>query len=398
MATLSPPAEPGSGSEDAAAAHRRAAAAKRPAQLASAALFVALGFNYGTWTSRLPAIKAALALDTSQVSLVLLAGALGAVFSFPVTAWLLHRFGSRGASLVAGGLLPLVLLALGATPSLALVCATMVAFGIVASALDVAMNAQGVEVERRFGEAVMSRLHAGFSLGTMAGALFASAFTWLTPALPLHFGAAALLMWLAVAWTRRRLVPDAKPVGGGSRRFALAGGAALWLGAIALLGMIVEGSMIDWATLYMRESAGASVQVAPLGIASVQGSMLVARWFGDGWRVRYGARRLLVGGALVAGIGLGAALLIGGIAAALVGFALVGVGVAAISPCVYAAGAQRGAVALASVTTLGSAGALVGPPLIGGVAQHAGLPWGMAVIAMGAFLMAPMVTRVKWDG
>jgi len=396
MSRVSPPAAPASDrGEEEAAAH--AGAARRPAQFASAALFVALGFNYGTWTSRLPAIKSTLALDTSQVSLVLLAGALGAVFSFPVTAWLLHRFGSRGASLIAGGLLPLVLLALGTTPSFGAVCATMVAFGIVASALDVAMNAQGVEVERRFREAIMSRLHAGFSLGTMAGALFASAVTWFTPSLPLHFGAAAILMGLAVAWTRPRLVPDEKPLGGGSRRFAIAGGAALWLGAIALLGMIVEGSMIDWSTLYLKESAGASVQVAPLGIASVQGSMLVARWFGDGWRVRFGAPRLLVAGSLLAGLGLGAALLIGGIGAALVGFAFVGVGVAAISPCVYAAGAQRGAVALASVTTMGSIGALVGPPLIGGVAQHAGLPWGMAVIAIGAFVMAPLVTRVKWD-
>jgi MFS family permease len=372
-------------------------AARRAAWRASAALFLALGFNYGTWTSRLPAIKGALALDTSQVSALLLCGALGAVFSFPVTATLLHRLGSRGACLVTGALLPLVLLALGIAPSLALACATMLVFGIVASGLDVAMNAQGVEVEGHFGEAIMSRLHAFFSLGTMAGALFASGFTWLSPSLPLHFGAAALLMWIALLATRRGLIADEHPVGGGGRRFALSGGAALWLGAIALLGMIVEGSMIDWSTLYMKESAGASAQVAPLGIASVQGTMLVTRWFGDGWRTRFGARRLLFAGTLLTGAGLGAALVIGGIGPALVGFGLAGIGIAAVSPCVYAAGAQRGAVALASITTMGSIGALVGPPLIGGVAQHAGLAWGMGVIAIGAFVMAPMVRRVRWD-
>jgi MFS family permease len=371
--------------------------AQRDAWRASAALFLALGFNYGTWTSRLPALKTTLALDTSQVSALLLCGALGAVFSFPVTATLLHRLGSRGASLATGVLLPLVLLALGVAPSLPLACAVMLVFGIVASSLDVAMNAQGVEVERRFGDAIMSRLHAFFSLGTMAGALFASVFTGLSASLPLHFAAASLLMWGAVLLTRHGLIADARPVGGGGRRFALSGGAALWLGAIALLGMIVEGSMIDWSTLYLKESAGASAQVAPLGIASVQGTMLVTRWFGDRWRTRFGARRLLFWGSLLAGAGLGAALVIGGIAPALVGFGLAGIGVAAISPCVYAAAAQRGAVALASVTTLGSMGALVGPPLIGGVAQHAGLAWGMGVIAISAFVMAPMVRRVSWD-
>src|SRR5215470_11926384 len=106
---------------------------RRAAQGASAALFLALGFNYGTWTSRLPAIKGALALDTSQVSALLLCGALGAVFSFPVTATLLHRLGSRGASLATGILLPLVLLALGVAPSLPFACATMLVFGVVAS-------------------------------------------------------------------------------------------------------------------------------------------------------------------------------------------------------------------------------------------------------------------------
>src|ERR1700749_1812722 len=129
----------------------RAGMSVRRSHLAVASLFGALGFGYGTWTSRLPAIKAHLGLSTSQVSVVLLFAAFGAIFSFPVTAAALHKLGSRGASLLSGGLLALGLVALGLAPTWPLACAVMCVYGVLASTMDVAMNAQGVEVERATG-------------------------------------------------------------------------------------------------------------------------------------------------------------------------------------------------------------------------------------------------------
>ena len=366
----------------------------RRGQLAVASLFGALGFSYGTWTSRLPAIKGNLGLSTSQVSVVLLFAALGAIFSFPVTAAALHKLGSRGASLLAGGLLGVGLVVFGLAPNWTSACAIMCVYGVLASTMDVAMNAQGVEVERATAQPVMSRLHGVFSLGTMAGAFFASGITMVTTSVPLHFVVAALIVLAAVFLPRGGLVADARPIDGGTRSFALPRGAALLIGAMAFLGMIVEGSMVDWSTLYLKERAGASQQVAPLGIASLQGAMLVTRWFGDRARVRWGARRLLFGGSLMAGVSLAAALLIGGVAPALVGFALFGIGVATVSPCVYAAGAREGGVALAAVMTLGF---LVGPLVIGAVAQATNLSWGMAVVAAAAIALAALSRRVRWD-
>ena len=366
-------------------------------QLAAASLFAALGFNYGTWTSRLPALKAALGLSNSQVSALLFAAAIGSVFSFPVTAALLHRLGSRGASLLSGAILPLMLLGLAAAPNWWVACAVMFVHGIVASTMDVAMNAQGVEVERTYDEAVMSRLHALFSLGTMAGALFASGVTFFTTSVPWHFAAASLLVWAAVLLPRGALVDDEKAIDGGTRTFALPRGPALWLGLMAFLGMIVEGGMVDWSTLYLKESAGASQQVAPLGIASLQGTMLATRWFGDRARTRWGARAILLWGSLLAGASLALALALGGVLPGLVGYGLVGVGIAIVSPCVYAAGAKQGAVALASTMTLGSVGFLVGPPLIGAVAEATNLACGVGVIAAGCFLLAWCSRRVQWD-
>ncbi len=366
-------------------------------QLAVASLFLALGFSYGTWTSRLPAIKNGLNLSTQQVSGILLSAALGSIFSFPITAAALRRLGSRGASLVSGTLLSAGLIGLGTAPTWFVECSVMFVYGVLASTLDVAMNAQGVEVERATAQPVMSRLHAVFSLGTMAGAFFASAITWATTSVAMHFGIAALIVWAAVLLPRAGLVADAAPISGGSRSLALPRGTALWIGAMALLGMIVEGSMVDWSTLYLQERAAASQQVAPLGIASLQGTMLVTRWFGDRARVRWGARRLLFGGSLLAGASLAVAVASGGVVPALVGFALFGVGVATVSPCVYAAGAREGGVALAAVMTLGSLGFLIGPLLIGSVAQATNLSWGMGVIALAALALAGLSRRVRWD-
>jgi len=375
----------------------RVAASTRRSQLAVASLFGALGFSYGTWTSRLPAIKSNLGLSTSQVSVVLLFAALGAIFSFPVTAAALHKLGSRGASLVAGVLLAIGLVIFGLAPTWALACAVMCLYGVLASTMDVAMNAQGVEVERATAQPVMSRLHAVFSLGTMAGAFFASGITLVTTSVPLHFVVAALVVLAAVLLPRAGLIADAKPIAGGTRSFALPRGVALLIGAMAFLGMIVEGSMVDWSTLYLKERAGASQQIAPLGIASLQGTMLVTRWFGDRARVRWGTRKLLFGGSLIAGVSLAVALIVGGIVPALVGFALFGFGVATVSPCVYAAGAREGGVALAAVMTLGSLGFLVGPLVIGAVAQATNLSWGMAVVAAAAIALAMLSRRVRWD-
>ena len=375
----------------------RADIPKHRSQLATASLFGALGFSYGTWTSRLPAIKANLGLSTSQVSVLLLFAALGAVFSFPVTAAALHRLGSRGASLLSGGLLAVGLVLLGLAPNWVSACAVMCVYGVVASTMDVAMNAQGVEVERATGEAVMSRLHAIFSLGTMCGALFASGITWVVTSVPLHFMLAALVVGAAVLGPRRGLIADAKAIEGGTRSFAWPRGAALLIGAMAFLGMIAEGSMVDWSTLYLKERTGASEQVAPYGIASLQGAMVVTRWFGDRARVRWGARRLLFAGSLLAGVSLAAALLVGGVVPALVALGLFGIGVATVSPCVYAAGAREGGVALAAVMTLGSLGFLVGPLLIGAVSQATNLSWGLSVVAAAAFALALLSRRVRWD-
>ncbi|MDW5417313.1 MFS transporter [Iodobacter sp. CM08] len=369
----------------------------KTATYAVAALFFALGFNYGSWASRLPAIKSQLHLDAAQVGFLLLAAGLGAVFSFPVTTYVLQRFGSKKVCLGAGLALPLVLPALAFAPSYSFALVIMAFEGVAHSCLNVAMNAQGVAVELENGKPIMSRLHAVFSLGGLAAALFASLLSSISPDLSLHLCIVAVLIWATVLWASSRLLADRTQQSmARGKRFALPTGMAVLLGLTALFGTIVEGSMVDWTALYLRNDLQAEQWLAPLGLASFSGAMLLARWFGDGWRTRWGSRKLLLVGSTLAGSGLLLGLAMGGIVPALLAFALVGLGVAAVSPCVYMAAARQGAVALAAVTTMGSIGALMGPPLIGFIAQMSNLGWGLAFVALGALMIAVLARKISW--
>ncbi|MFE2915588.1 MFS transporter [Kitasatospora indigofera] len=388
----------------------------RRAQVAIAALFLFLGFQYATWVSRLPALKAHLDLNEAQVGLLLMAGGAGAVASFPLVPTVMKRLGSRLLSLVSAAALVVVLLLLAVAPNypvtLLLICLDGVAVGF----LNVAMNAQGAALEVAYERTVMARFHATFSAGSLTAALLASGVNAFSSSLAVHFGAAAVLLVLVVGLTQGGLLrqdqqageapaqdeepaaalpADEQPAKGG-RRLTLPSRAVLWMGLAMVFGTVTEGAMNDWSTLYMKDVAEAAPEVAPLGIAVVSGMMVLARIFADGWRARWGDGRIVVAGAALAAAGLAAALLAGGVAPALIGFACVGLGVAAVTPCVYVAAARQGPEALSLVAAMGTVGLLAGPALIGFVAGGSSLVWGMGAVAVSASLVSLCATRIRW--
>ncbi|XKK62513.1 hypothetical protein HFP71_07860 [Streptomyces sp. ARC32] len=163
-----------------------------------------------------------------------------------------------------------------------------------------------------------------------------------------------------------------------------------------VFGTVAEGAMNDWSALYLKDIAKASAELAPLGIAVVSGMMVVARLFADGWRSRFGDGRVVLIGSAVAAAGLAAALVSGGVAPALAGFACMGLGIAAVTPCVYAAAARQGSDALTLVAAMGTTGLLAGPPLIGFIAGASSLAWGMGAVAASAGAVALCGTRIRW--
>ncbi|MFJ7769488.1 MFS transporter [Streptomyces sp. NPDC097107] len=377
-------------------------------QLAIAALFLSLGFQYATWAARIPAVKSDLDLTAAEVGVLLMAAGVGAAVSFPVVAWLMRRLGARRLALLSQSGLALLLLALAAAPNYPVALLVMCVDGVLVGCLNVAMNAQGAALEARHERNTMAKLHATFSAGSLLAALLASGMTAATGSVAAHFGVAAVLLAVLGASARTGLLDDearADPTvpaertekRPGRRRWTVPSRPALWMCCAMVFGTVAEGAMNDWSALYLKDVAEASAELAPLGIAVVSGMMVVARLFADGWRARWGDGRVVLLGSAVAGSGLAVALVSGGVAPALAGFACMGLGIAAVTPCVYAAAARQGSDALTLVAAMGTTGLLAGPPLIGFIAGASNLTWGMGAVAASAVAVSLCSTRIRWS-
>ncbi|WP_171169691.1 MFS transporter [Streptomyces sp. I05A-00742] len=374
----------------------------RRAQLAIVALFCSLGFQYATWASRIPALKTDLGLTAAEVGVLLMAAGVGAAVSFPLVALLMKRLGSRRLALLSQLCLALLLPALAAAPNYPVALLVLCVDGVCVGCLNVAMNAQGAELEARFARTAMARLHATFSGGSLLAALLASGTHAVTPSVGAHFGVAAALLVLLGAYARTGLLTEERAAGekaeeGRTRgRWTVPSRMTLWMCCAMAFGTVTEGAMNDWSTLYMKDVAEASAELAPLGIAVVSGMMVVARLFADGWRDRWGDGRVVLLGSALAGLGLALALAGGGVAAALAGFACVGLGIAAVTPCVYAAAARQGSDSLTLVAAMGTTGLLAGPPLIGFIADASSLAWGFGAVAAATVVVSLCSTRIRW--
>ena len=376
----------------------------RRSQVAIAALFCFLGFQYGTWVSRVPYLKSHLDLSTAEVGLLLLAPGIGATVSFPLVARLMKQLGSRLLSLTSAIALLAILAALSVVPNFAVAVVVLFLDGILIACLNVAMNAQGADLEARFERNTMAKLHAVFSGGTFGAALLASAVTSFNGTLPIHFLIAGVLLVaiLAVSWTGLLPAADVAPAAEQEtpaekkkRSWAIPSMVVLGLGIAMIFSELTEGAMNDWSALYLRDVTHAATSVTPLGIATVSAMMVLARLFADRWRARWGDKRVVLVGTVLAAAGLGGALLAGGWLPALIGFACVGLGMAAVAPCIYVAAATHGPDALALVAATGTAGLLVGPPIIGFVAGASSLVWGMTVVVVAIVLVFVSVTRIQ---
>ncbi|MCF3121139.1 MFS transporter [Streptomyces arenae] len=377
-------------------------------QLAIAALFCSLGFQYATWAARIPAIKEDLDLSAAEVGVLLMAAGVGAAVSFPVVAVLMRRLGSQRLSLLSALCLALVLPALAVAPNYPVALLVMCVDGVLVGCLNVAMNAQGAALESRHERNAMARLHATFSAGSLLAALVASGMNAVTSTVLVHFGAAALIMVVLVAVARTGLLADdqaaQKETEKGqearaqkkSRSWTLPSRLTLWMCVAMAFGTVTEGAMNDWSALYLEEIAEASAEMAPLGIAVVSGMMVIARLFADGWRSRWGDGRVVLYGSVLAGAGLALALAVGGLVPALLGFACVGLGIAAVTPCVYVAAAGQGSDSLTLVAAMGTTGLLAGPPLIGFIAHASTLVWGLGAVAASALVVSACSTQIRW--
>ncbi len=368
------------------------------ARLAVATIFLISGFVMGSWAPHIALVKERLGLSPGALGLVLLAMAAGAVLAMPLAGSLITRFGSAAVTHVLAVanclLLPFPVWALS-VPQLVL---ALFVFGASIGALDVAMNAHGVAVEKRLPRPTMSALHGSWSLGGLAGAGLAGLLLGLMTA-SVHIAVAAVPAALVVAVAGRYLLAKVDVGQPGAWRVSIPRGAALALGALAFLVLLGEGAVLDWSAVYMRTVLSADATLAAMGYAAFAGTMAFGRFAGDRLRTRMGAVRLVRVSALLAAVGLGTGLAAGNAFAAIAGFACAGLGFANLIPVLFSAAGrlpgQTPGAGIAAVATMGYAGFLAGPPLIGFVGDVSNMAVALAMVPLACLVvgLAAFVAR-----
>jgi predicted MFS family arabinose efflux permease len=364
------------------------------AQVSVAGVFFLNGAVFSGWYARLPAIQERLDLSPEALGIALVGAPVGLLLAQPLVGAVAARRGSR--ALVAAA--PLYLAAV-VLPALAVDAATLLlallVVGAANGALDIAMNAQGVVVERAAGRRLFNSLHAAFSFGVLAGAGLASAAAAAGVAPLPNLATSAVLGAAGAAALAPGLVPDSGDPSGPrlarpSRRLAA-------LGVIAFCALLAEGAVFDWSGVYLAGEAGARAGVAPLGLAAFSLCMGIGRLLGDRVAALAGSSATTRAGALLAALGLGLGLAIPTPAAAIAGFALMGIGLSAVFPLTLrASSAEEGAPgpALAAVSTVGYSGFLTGPPAIGLLAGASDLRSALLLVCGACLVAAALATHV----
>lgn len=360
----------------------------RRGRRAVAGLFAVNGFLMGSWAPQIPLLLPRLSISETIVGLLIFGFGVGAVAAMPWSGRLIARHGSRRVTGWFGPVAALALAGVVLAPGVWAAALALAVFGAGIGGMDVAMNANAVEVERRLDRAVMSSSHGFWSLGGFLGGATGG------PAIAAfgatgHATAVSILSLVALLAALAFAVADAPHEDdAASRPRGLPRDPLIWLiGLMALFSMVPEGAVLDWSALYLGKELGAPLQTAGLAFAAFSGAMALMRFTGDMLRDRFGAVATLRWSAIVAAAGLA----LGGLATAplvaIAAFAVAGLGMANTVPIAFSAGGNhpglvRGA-GLAVVTTTGYAGILVAPSLIGRIGENTGFsPVYLGVAAM----------------
>ena len=378
----------------------RAAPVLSPAALgrarwATRAQFVALGVTGGAWGVHIPSVKSAYGLSEGSLSLVLLTIAMGAIASLLAAGRMVAWLGVRRAVHHCSVVMALALASALWWPGLWGLLPAMFLFGAAMSLYDVAINTEGSMLEARAGRPIMGNLHGSFSVGGMAGAILAAALlrTDLPSAWQLSGIGLLVLAWVAITSGGLLDAPsEVAPGAGTARRRLWPHGQLLILGLLIFAGMSAEGAMYDWSVLFLKQEIGMPQDRAAIGYAVFSASMALARFGGDAMRHRYPERTLLRAGGSISAVAMAVVLLSGSPALAFAGYALVGVGLAMVVPILYNAstrvpGTGR-ASAIATVSSIGYSGFLIGPPLIGAVAEAWSLSWALGLVVIASATLA----------
>lgn len=360
----------------------------RLAAVAVTLMFVVNGAVIGGFGASLPSLRDKLGLDATQIAIMLFCAGAAAIGSMQIGGRLADSIGAREVSLAALPLLIAGMITVGLAQIYPVAIVGTVLIGLGNGAMDVAMNAMGVQVEAARQRPIMSSFHAFWSIGNFIGA---GAVLLLAMVLGLRGGEVVTPLSISIAVLTLaalvilfKITPEAAVVHHTVDGVRTPIPAVAWvLGVMALAFGLAEGTALDWSSLHVTDVAGVDPTTGAVGLIAVSGFMVVIRLLGDRLVTRFGRRAVVRFGGLCAALGYLTVTLVSSLPLLVLGWALVGFGVGMIAPQVYAlSGHIGGGRALAMVVTFGYAAFLVGPAFVGFLVNLLGIHHAMAVPAL----------------
>lgn len=362
--------------------------------------YFAMGLTFATWASRIPDIKTALHLSEGDLGTILFALPLGQLVVMPFSGKLVTRFGSHRILVLTLILYAFSLTNLGlATVSWHLWLGLFV-FGIFGNLSNIAVNTQGVYTEAFFKKTIMSSFHGMWSFAGFTGALVGLLMLAFKLSPYNHFIIVAVIVVAMIALNYRFLIKARESIKTEQQKFfSKPDKLLIWLGVIGFCCMASEGVMFDWSGVYFKDVVKAPGALVILGYTSFMIMMAGGRFLGDGLIHKVGTKKVLqISGAIIS-IGLFTAVIFPYIIPSTIAFMLVGLGVSTIVPTVYSVAGKNATVppgeALTIVSSVSFLGFLMGPPVIGYIAELFGLQFSFAFIGVFGILITFLVTRIK---
>lgn len=375
-------------------------------RLSVGAFYFMQGLVFSSWASRIPDIKGSLHVNDAVWGSLLLGIPVGQMTAMGLSGYLVARYGSRNMLTLAAILYPLCLLGLGLAASVWTLTAALFLFGMAANLQNISVNTQGVGVERLYRGSIMASFHGLWSLAGFTGGLISA---WamsasVTPAV--HFSAILVLSLGILLFMRGSMLPrDAAPPKQErqekprTKRFFRPDRTIALLGFIAFSSMACEGTMFDWSGVYFEEVVRPGRELIGLGYVAFMSTMACGRFLADRIVNRFGVVPVIRSSGVIIAAGLMLSVLFPQFETALAGFLLVGLGVSSIVPLCYSLAGRsttmHPGVAVASVSTIGFLGFLLGPPVIGFVSHASSLRWSFTLIALVGLLTTILAPRLS---
>ena len=356
-------------------------------RVALGALFFFMGICFASWAARIPDIQSKFQLSEGQLGTLLLCLPIGSMVGLPIAGWSVHHYGSRIVILICSFAYALSLPLIGLAPNLWVIAPVLILFGMLGNIMNISLNTQALGLENQLGKSILASFHGVWSMAGFTGAGLGAGMIFLSFSPAAHYVVVALLSILMILLSQKFVINDKQAAGEeGGLVLRKPDSLLLRVGLISFLGMMAEGCMFDWSGVYFKKIVEAEPELVSLGYVCFMGAMASGRFVTDKAINRYGKIPVLQVSGILIFLGLLLAVLFPSLYTAALGFLLVGFGVASIVPVSYGiAGRSKlysPSVALAMVSTLSFFGFLVGPPLIGFIAEAFNLKISFALIAV----------------